>query len=31
MQLANDHGGEDNITVILAQPLGDGGAEVADR
>lgn len=31
VQLANDHGGEDNITVILAQPLGDGGAEVADR
>lgn len=31
VQLANDRGGEDNITVIIAQPFETGGAEVADR
>lgn len=31
VQLANDRGGEDNISVILAQPLTYGGEEVADR
>ncbi|GEK32610.1 Stp1/IreP family PP2C-type Ser/Thr phosphatase [Kurthia sibirica] len=29
VQLANENGGEDNITVIIAQPLKDGGDEIA--
>lgn len=31
VQLANNRGGEDNITVVIAQPFETGGANVADR
>lgn len=31
VQLANENGGEDNITVIIAQPLTDGGDRIAHR
>lgn len=31
VQLANARGGEDNITVVITQPLENGGAKVADR